>query len=236
MIMLNVSQELAEALAALRHAREQEVREHAGSYMNTILTRFAQPDHTVTELLPVDEELADTLMSRHLNPGHTIECMWFVMTEAKRVGNTAAIDQAIRITKKAFELGWDNLHGGLLHYVDRDGGTPRGRELGDNSFERNIIETPDTKLWWPHSEALYTLLLAYEQTGDAELLKLYDKTHDYTFSTFPHPDPAVGEWIQIRDRTGVPLTKVVALPVKDPYHILRNLILIVELLSTEQDV
>jgi N-acylglucosamine 2-epimerase len=42
--------------------------------------------------------------------------------------------------------------------------------------------------------------------------------------TFPHPDPAVGEWIQIRDRAGRPLEQVVALPVKDPYHIARNLL------------
>jgi N-acylglucosamine 2-epimerase len=156
------------------------------------------------------------------------------MTEAKRVGNMTAIEKAVHVTKKAYELGWDDKYGGLLHYVDRDGGSPQGRELGGNSFERNIIETPETKLWWPHSEALYTLLLAYEITGDQELTTLYEKTHAYTFATFPHPDRAIGEWIQIRDRAGEPLTKVVALPVKDPYHILRNLLLIVELLSSEE--
>ncbi len=234
MIMLNVSQELAEALAALQHSREQEVRGHTEAYLNRILTVFAQPDHTVSELIAVDERLADTVMARHLNPGHTIECMWFVMTEAKRVGNMTAIEKAVHVTKKAFELGWDDKYGGLLHYVDRDGGSPQGRELGSNSFERNIIETPETKLWWPHSEALYTLLLAYEITGDQDLTTLYEKTHTYTFATFPHPDRAIGEWIQIRDRAGEPLTKVVALPVKDPYHILRNLLLIVELLSSEE--
>jgi len=30
-----------------------------------------------------------------------------------------------------------------------------------------------------------------------------------------------GEWVQIRDRAGKPEDKVVALPVKDPYHITR---------------
>ena len=39
------------------------------------------------------------------------------------------------------------------------------------------------------------------------------------------------EWIQIRTREGYPQEKVVALPVKDPYHIIRNVILIIELLE-----
>lgn len=60
--------------------------------------------------------------------------------------------------------------------------------------------------------------------------RLHDVVHAYAFATFPNPDGAVGEWIQIRDRRGRPLDKVVGLPVKDPYHLTRNLLLLVELL------
>jgi len=88
----------------------------------------------------------------------------------------------------------------------------------------------DSKLWWPHSESLYTTLLCYEKSQDLNFLELYKKSYDYTFKTFPNPDPSVGEWIQIRNRLGLPVQKVVALPVKDPYHIMRNVILIIELL------
>ena len=38
---------------------------------------------------------------------------------------------------------------------------------------------------------------------------------------------------KIRTREGRPQEKVVALPVKDPYHIIRNVILIIELLERE---
>jgi N-acylglucosamine 2-epimerase len=72
-----------------------------------------------------------------------------------------------------------------------------------------------------HSEALYSLLLSYEVTGDRSFMDTYWKFHDYVFATFPNPDKSVGEWIQIRDRAGRPEDKVVALPVKDPYHITR---------------
>ena len=86
------------------------------------------------------------------------------------------------------------------------------------------------KLWWIHSEALYTTLLCHFRTNDEEFLHWHNKVFDYTFSVFPNPDPEIREWIQILTREGVPQDKVVALPVKDPYHITRNLLLIIELL------
>jgi N-acylglucosamine 2-epimerase len=59
----------------------------------------------------------------------------------------------------------------------------------------------------------------------------FDRVWQYTLATFPNPDSQVGEWIQIRDRKGAPLERVVALPVKDPYHIARNLLQVIELFS-----
>jgi len=81
------------------------------------------------------------------------------------------------------------------------------------------------------TEALYTLLLAGTLTGDGSFTDLYGMVHDYTFRIFPNPDKETGEWIQIRDRQGNPENKFVALPVKDPFHIIRNIILIIELLD-----
>jgi N-acylglucosamine 2-epimerase len=47
------------------------------------------------------------------------------------------------------------------------------------------------------------------------------------------PDPSGKEWIQIRDREGTPIRRVVALPVKDPYHIARCFLKILLLLRRE---
>ena len=90
-----------------------------------------------------------------------------------------------------------------------------------------------SKLWWVHSEALYTSLLCYLKSGDPAFKEWFERTFDYVFSTFPGKDPEIREWIQIRTREGAPLEKVVALPVKDPFHITRNLLLILELLYGE---
>ena len=53
----------------------------------------------------------------------------------------------------------------------------------------------------------------------------------YVYQTFPYRDAQIREWTQICTREGAPQEKVVALPVKDPFHIARNLILSIELLS-----
>ncbi|MGF9711299.1 AGE family epimerase/isomerase [Paenibacillus naphthalenovorans] len=233
MILLNVSQELADALDAFSHPEVQAVRNEAISFMDTIMDRFYDLDGgIIREMLPADRNEADTLLSRHVTPGHSLECMWFVMTEAVKAGSRQRVEQAAAVVERVFDLGWDPQHGGLFRYVDREGGEVRGRRSGGR-YEALVSDTWDMKIWWPHSEALYALLLGYRLTGRIDLYAKYEQMHDYVFRTFPHPDQAVGEWIQIRDRSGQPVQKTVALPVKDPYHILRNVLLIIELLASE---
>jgi len=86
----------------------------------------------------------------------------------------------------------------------------------------------DTKLWWVHSEALYALLLAHHHGAGDWAWEWYQRVHDYTFRTFPAPE---GEWIHIRTREGAPVDKVVALPVKDPFHVPRAFLHIIRLLG-----
>ena len=113
----------------------------------------------------------------------------------------------------------------MLRYVDRDGGRPTGPHH-DDRYETLVLETWDTKLWWVQVEALLAAVRlghAYPGSGfDAWTARLTD----YTLATFPDPDGA--EWLQVRDRAGRPLDRVVALPVKDPFHIARALLLALE--------
>lgn len=64
-------------------------------------------------------------------------------------------------------------------------------------------------------------------------MESYQRYHNYTFDTFPNPDKTVGEWIQLRYRDGSPNLGIIGgrLPVKDPYHITRNLMLLTDLLE-----
>lgn len=233
MIMLDMSTQLYDSLVAMNDIRSNRIAGKMAFYIDSILHRFCDSSHRIRELISNDaqeQSAEEYLVSRHLNPGHSLECMWFVMLAAKKIEKKEAVLQAVQVIKKMFTLGWDQAYGGLLRYVDLDGGQPTGARLG-GKFEQLVEQTWDMKLWWPHSEALYTTMLAYDLTGDPEMMELYSQIHEYTFKTFPHPDPNIGEWIQIRTRDGTPANLVVALPVKDPYHILRNCLLMIELLD-----
>lgn len=231
MLMLNVTQELARCLKTLGHGRAAGIEGRARTLAGELLDRFVLPSGLSVELLPQDESRESTLLARHVNPGHTIECMWFVLLQARRMGDEFMARRAGEVIRAAIAVGWDEVHGGLLRFVDRAGGQPKGVLTGGR-YEKLVTDTWDLKLWWPHSEALYATLLAWSMNGDPKMAAWYETLHRYTFATFPNQNREVGEWIQIRDRQGQPMDRVVALPVKDPYHVLRNMMLIVELLNT----
>lgn len=167
----------------------------------------------------------DTLLARHVTPGHLLELLWMLVHVGDQHPHLALPSRALTaLALRALETGWDQKEGGLLRYVDRDsGGEPTGRLL-DTPYEALVQRTWDTKLWWVHAEAMYSTALLAHRTGSVELSRWAVILRDYTFSTFPDPDGQ--EWIQIRSRDGSPLDEVVALPVKDPMHITRSLLLL----------
>jgi N-acylglucosamine 2-epimerase len=231
MITLNLTLVLHEACAELRDARLGAAQTRSVAAAGRIFHQFMQSDGRIVEMRPRSAGMEETLLSRHLNPGHALEGLWMLLTVAQHERRADWLARAQAAVRYALERGWDEERGGLLHYVDRDGGVPRGQP-GKSQYEKAVRDTWDAKLWWIHSEALFTTALTYQLTGDEATRGWFERVWEYAFRVFPHPNPAVGEWIQIRDRRGAPLERVVALPVKDPYHIARNLIQVLELFST----
>ena len=155
---------------------------------------------------------------------------------AEILGTDRYKKQIERISLATMERGWDAEYGGFYHFVP-SGGFDRQYTVGDteeNPQLRLVLDDYGSKLWWVHSEAVYTALLMLLKTGNEAFAPWFERIVEYTFTTFPNPDRSVGEWIQIRTREGKPQDKVVALPVKDPYHIIRNLLLAIELLEKER--
>ena len=44
--------------------------------------------------------------------------------------------------------------------------------------------TSDGKLWWPHTEALIALTMAFTRTKDVKWLDWLEKVHKYSYDTF----------------------------------------------------
>jgi N-acylglucosamine 2-epimerase len=232
MILLNVAQEIEETANVFSYPiRDLDVR-NSKDISKFIIKEFISKDNRCIELKRENRESDESLLERHLNPGHTLEAIWFhihILNNGDKNEQQDVIKKLSRVALKALESGWDEEYGGLLRFADKDGGKPVGKVDDNDPYCVLIRETWDTKLWWPHSEALYTLPLLYKHTKNEVFKNWFQKLFAYSFRTFPNPNKEIGEWIQIRDRKGMPLNKVVALPVKDPFHVLRNFILIIKL-------
>ena len=72
-------------------------------------------------------------------------------------------------------------------------------------------------------------MLAYEITQDSWYMDWFLKVHDYSFKIFP--DRKNSEWHQKCDPRGNPVSGVVALPVKDPFHLSRAVMFIIRSLD-----
>ncbi len=190
----------------------------AGKYhAEEVMGAFLQPDQKLLyEYVRLDNSLIDSPQGRAIVPGHAIESMWFMMHIYRHWGNTERIAQAVKAIKWHMDYGWDGEFGGILLARDAAGGEP-------------WWPFADAKLWWPHTEALYALLLAHEQSGEKWALDWFKKVHDYAFGHYPVA--GFGEWTQKLDRRGRPFTQTVALPVKDPFHLPRALINVIQVLG-----
>lgn len=185
------------------------------------------------EFRPDSASESDLLLARHKTPGHLLECLWMVLHAVENMKSSIDLPAWLPdLAVLALEIGWDRAYGGLLRYVDKDGGAPRGRILGNDRYEKLVQSSWDTKLWWVHVEAMYATKLLAQRFGREDLSEWHQRISDYTLDTFP--DPHGNEWIQIRDRSGAPLDQVVALPVKDPFHIARTLLFLNRLDQTPE--
>jgi len=210
MIFSHVLDELGQLLnderiisAGLAHAHE-------------VMEVFLRDDLLVYEFVKLDNALIDSPRGRAVVPGHAIESMWFMIHIFRRLNDEAKIRRAIDVIRQHIEIGWDTEYGGLFLSVDAGGGDP-------------WWNFADSKLWWPHTETLYALLLAYENRRDQWTLDWFERIHNYSFSHFPVA--GYGEWTQKLDRFGKKFSQTVALPVKDPFHLPRSLIHCVEVLE-----
>jgi N-acylglucosamine 2-epimerase len=226
MFSMYTGSELCRSLAALNMPEAAEAAAAAERYAHILEDDFFIGPYNIEIKGP--DSIADTLLARHITPGHTLECLWFYIHLMEYLGKNNFLSRADTLGRYVMDHCWDDTYGGIFRFIDRDGGEPRGRLIGD-AYEKLIRKTWDTKLWWVHSESLYLSALLAKRLNSSYWESAYKKIFDYTFAVFPNPDTSIGEWIQIRSRDGSPLNEVVALPVKDPYHIFRNILLLLEL-------
>ena len=150
---------------------------------------------------------------RIVNPGHDIECSWFLLQTAMRRNDPELVKFAEQIFNEAFERGWDKEYGGLFYFKDLF-----GRPV--EAYEH------DMKLWWPHNEAILATLFACRLTGEEYYLERFKEIDRWAWAHFR--DPEYPEWFAYLNRRGEPTHLLKGGKWKTMFHLPRCLLIAIE--------
>ncbi|MET7000506.1 AGE family epimerase/isomerase [Chitinophaga defluvii] len=203
MILCNLSLELEHILGS------ETVNRFIPEVLHEVMDVFYQPDKgLILENVNADGSFSDSFEGRLINPGHTIEAMWFIMDLAVRLNRPELAEQAVAIALRTLEYGWDQEHGGIFYFMDVQGHPVQQLEW-------------DQKLWWVHMETLVCLAKGYQITGNEACKTWFEKVHAYTWAHFK--DQEHGEWFGYLTRQGQPLLSLKGGKWKGCFHVPRAL-------------
>lgn len=171
------------------------------------------------EAIPIknpDDDPEDSFEGRLVNPGHVMECLWFLMTAADKFGNRILVEKCAKFMLSTLEFGWDTTYGGIFYFLDVRGKPPQQLEW-------------DQKLWWVHLESIYAVLLAWKLTRQEAFAVWYHKLHDWIWGKFH--DPKHGEFFGYLNRRGEVLLELKGGKWKGFFHVPRQIMLCAQLLE-----
>lgn len=218
MIFLNITS----VLRRVDPANTEEYDRHAAECVQQILQYHVKPELKCTlENVGLNGEFWDDVTEgRIVNPGHDIECSWFLMEYANHLGGSRGAKlhaAAESIFNNAINAGWDRQYGGLLYFIDCLGNPPEAYEH-------------DMKLWWPHDEILIASLMAYRDTGKESYLDWFNTALAYCKQHFS--DRTYGEWYGYLRRDGLPTEpSTKGSTFKGPFHLPRMLCMVDSMLG-----
>jgi N-acylglucosamine 2-epimerase len=187
--------------------------------VDEILHDFYRKDSgLILENVMPDGSFCDCFEGRQVNPGHTIEAMWFLMDVGVRLKDPDLIRQTSEIVLNTLNYGWDEKYGGIFYFRDIKDYPPQQLEW-------------DQKLWWVHIETLIALVKAYRLTGKEVFKQWFLKIHDYTWNHFKDKD--YPEWFGYLNRQGEPLLTLKGGKWKGCFHVPRGLYQIYKTISQD---
>ena len=199
MIMLSTAQ-------VMRSVDKEKYAPIATECLSEILNGGYITEKALMENVTKSGKFSDTPTGRIVNPGHSLEAAWFIMSEGLASGNDEAKQTAMDIIDKTFPIGWDKKHGGIIAFTDVNGKPPVQLEW-------------DMKLWWPQCEAMIATRLAYIVSKDEKYLGMYEQLKEYSEKYFV--DKECGEWYGYLHYDNTPSTDLKGNIFKGPFHIPR---------------
>ncbi len=163
-------------------------------------------DKALMENVTRDGDFSDTPTGRIVNPGHAMECAWFVLAEGLLTNNAETLAFGKAIIDKTLPLGLDEKNGGIIAFTDVVGQPPVQLEW-------------DMKLWWPQCETMIALRLAHLLFGEEKYREQFASLLSYTEKYFV--DWEYGEWYGYLHYDNSVSTNLKGNIFKGPFHIPR---------------
>lgn len=165
---------------------------------------------------------------RIIDPGHTMEALWFSMEAGKECDNKKYIERAQVVLDWVIDRAYDEEFGGFYQHVDIDGAV-KDKEFLESSYAGRPVAWND-KVWWVQAEGLNALLMSALYNENERHFSYFLKQYDYVEQYFR--DKEYGEWFALLKRDGSILSDEKGFELKGPYHVPRCL-MTMKLLITE---
>lgn len=174
--------------------------------LDEILNGGFLTEKALLESVSADGKFVDSPSGRIVNPGHSMECAWFLMLEGIINNNQEAMEKGKKIIDITWPLGWNEKYGGIIAFTDVSGKPPVQLEW-------------DMKLWWPQCETIIALSMAYMLFKDEKYKEMLKKTEEFCEKYFI--DNRNGEWYGYLHYDNSVSTSLKGNIFKGPFHIPR---------------
>jgi len=200
MIMLSTAQ-------CLRSINKEKYDPIAEEMVNEIINGGYLKNDALLEHVATNGDFVDTPTGRTVNPGHSLEAAWFIMTEGVYQKDDAIVKVGLDIIEFSMKRGLQG--GGIIAFTDY---------LGKPA---NALEW-DMKLWWPQCEAMIANRMAHMLTGEEKYQKSFAALMEYTLEHFE--DKNNREWYGYLHYDGTVANTLKGNIFKGPFHIPRMFI------------
>lgn len=168
---------------------------------------------------------------RLVDPGHTMESLWFAIHAGEATGNPEYAGRAGTILDWVLERAYDEEYGGFYQHVDVERTVPEAPFLVNPYGD--IPAAWDDKIWWVQAEGLYALAASALYNRNERHFQYFLRMADYVENALR--DQEYGEWFAVLQRDGAMRADCKGFALKGAYHVPRCLLNLCVLLQRALD-
>lgn len=113
MIDLNLCMEMKDAIPSI------DIQARLEKNLNIVWNTFLDKERGFfRENVSPNPEDNDCFEGRLINPGHSLEALWFILDVARYLNKPEYYEPVTQYMLKILEFGWDKVYGGIFYFLD----------------------------------------------------------------------------------------------------------------------